>query len=602
MSTSSSPTYDSIVIGSGFGGAVSACRLTQAGFKVALLERGRRYGTGTGSVPFPRAPTDEWLWSISNGLLDVRLLSEMAFVQSSGYGGGSLIYANVHLRPPAEFISPQYGWPKEYSRAMLDPYYDLVAHMLDVKPITTVTQNAVGPRGPSEPHELPLKTQLMTKIASQLQRGAQLCYPDLAITFGDPDKAIPNQFGVPQRGCNFCGECVIGCPSQSKNTLDHNYLKVAEDHGAQIHTQCEVTKIVPLDGKSGETGYRVVYLDHARDGAEQSMTAKTVFLCAGAINSTELLLRCRDLHDRPLAHISQKLGHGYSGNGDFLCFAVETLVPFAADKGPTITTGLVFDRQINDQKVWFILEEGGYPRQVAALIDALIPSDLSVSASLLFNLGQNKLRQSIASSRRSHIWKTKEVPHNIAVFLGMGMDSSDGTIRLLPLVHELYVDWHNRPNQDLSDIQEGLARDIATAMGGEYESTPLWRTLRQPITVHSLGGCGMADSPDAGVTAPSGQVYGYPGLYVLDGAILPRATGVNPASTIAAVAERNIEQFIRSHPGQQQWQAPQRLKAPRRTDLLAQLVMPHEPLPLPRSLRQVSNPGSAEDDESPPFG
>src|SRR5262245_1153349 len=143
--------YDAVTIGTGFGGAVAACRLAQAGLSVAILERGRRYPMNS----FPRNwsnPLDGWLWTHGQGLFDVKPIQEMLIVQGAGYGGGSLIYANVHLRAPAEVFAQ--GWPEGYSRAALDPYYDLVAHMLDITPISE-----------SQPKGLPQKTKRMTELA-----------------------------------------------------------------------------------------------------------------------------------------------------------------------------------------------------------------------------------------------------------------------------------------------------------------------------------------------------------------------------------------------------------------------------------------------------
>src|SRR5271170_2862732 len=205
------PQYDAIVIGTGFGGAVSACRLAQANFNVGVFERGHRYPP----APFPRDTKDilaGWLWQLGRGLFDVRALSEMTTVQAAGYGGGSLIYANVQMCPPRSAFD--HGWPRGYSLDALAPYYALVSYMLDVKPITAASA--------------PPKTTLMKEAAARQGRSGQFFYPNLAIDFGTPRETHENRFGAQQAGCDFCGECVIGCHTGAKNTLDLNYLKVAE--------------------------------------------------------------------------------------------------------------------------------------------------------------------------------------------------------------------------------------------------------------------------------------------------------------------------------------------------------------------------------------
>ncbi|MGH7931884.1 MAG: GMC family oxidoreductase N-terminal domain-containing protein, partial [Candidatus Binataceae bacterium] len=268
-------SYDAIVIGTGFGGAVAACRLAQAGLSVRVLERGRRYPIGA----FPRDwhnPTNGWLWPFDQGLFDVKPFNQMMVVQGAGYGGGSLIYANVHLRAPADVFAA--GWPAGYTRQALDPYYDLVAYMLDIAPITS-----------SRYKGLPPKTVAMKRVADKLGRSAQFCYPNIAVNFGEPGVVHNNKFQIPQNGCTYCGECDIGCNIHAKNTLDLNYLALAERNRASISVRCEVLKIEPIS-----TGYRVTYKDWANGGREDVNEAARVFLCAGAVNSTELLLRCRD--------------------------------------------------------------------------------------------------------------------------------------------------------------------------------------------------------------------------------------------------------------------------------------------------------------------
>jgi cholesterol oxidase len=211
--------YNAIVIGSGFGGAVASCRLAQAGLRVLILERGKKYKKGT----FPRhlKNQDGWFWNRDQGLFDIKPLNEMSIVQGAGLGGGSLIYANVHLRPVDKVFES--GWPKVYNRALLDPYYDLVGYMLDIKPIPT-----------NDPTKIPNKTALMEKVASDLGRKDQFFHPNLAVNFGEPHKTTINKFGKEQSGCIYCGECDIGCNENAKNTLDLNYLAVASQNGAEV--------------------------------------------------------------------------------------------------------------------------------------------------------------------------------------------------------------------------------------------------------------------------------------------------------------------------------------------------------------------------------
>jgi cholesterol oxidase len=532
-------SYDAVVIGSGFGGAVAGCRLAQGGLNVAILERGRRYGRGE----FPRDwndPIKGWQWAIGHGLFDVRPFGEMTIVQGAGWGGGSLIYANVHLRAPADLF--QSGWPAGYSRAALDPYYDLVAFMLDIAPITASSHLGVPP-----------KAQWMKQVAGRLGREAQFCYPNIAVDFSPPGVAHRNKFGVEQSGCTYCGECDIGCNAMAKNTLDLNYLALAEQQGADVALLSEAVRI-ECDG----AGYKVTFKNHAAGAAESAIAARTVFLCAGAVNSTELLLRCRDEFGT-LPALSERLGQGYSGNGDFLAFAFDTATPFAPSNGPTITTGIVYDHGTGADRVWFIFEEGGYPKAIAGLLQVLNPRGGWLKD--VIDLSSDALSAAISVAARGRIGPGAPPHDDTAVFLAMGRDRASGVLALDPLTRALRVSWDVAANASLYAAEEQFSTDVANAMGGTVAFHPLWHRLRRPVSVHNLGGCVMADDEAKGVTDAGGEVFGYPGLYVLDGGALPAATGVNPSHTIAAVAERNVEAAIRKLTGNAAWRAPEAASA-----------------------------------------
>jgi cholesterol oxidase len=529
--------YEAIVVGTGFGGAVTACRLAQAGVDVAVIERGARFELGA----FPRvgARIDEMSWH-RGGPYDVRPLNDVLVVQAAGYGGGSLIYANVQMRPPADAFDD--GWPAGYSRTALDADYDLVAHMLDIRPVEK--DPATG--------ELPRKTRLMEEAATRLGRSAQFFQPNLAVRFeGAGEAPTPNRFGAPQSGCLHCGECDIGCNVGAKNTLDLNYLAVAERFGADVATRAELAWLA----SEGE-GYRIRFRD--RDaGAERSLLAREVFLCMGAVSTTEFLLRCRDQF-KTLPRLSPKLGSGYSGNGDFLAFGLGASPPFSPTKGPTITTACVFDDDSDGRRRRFILEEGGVSPQGARLLPLLHPIRLA-------QLAARELEDRVAHHAHSFASRVEHEREETVVLLVMGRDRANGSIELTRPHHRLRVRWDTRSNLALYASETAACRELVTALGGELALSPNWRFLGQPSSVHNLGGCRMAAGPADGVVDPRGEVFGYPGLRVLDGAIIPGAVGVNPSHTIAAVAERCVEDAIRHRPGYERWQAPERASAARPT-------------------------------------
>ena len=362
--------FDAIVIGTGFGGSVAACRLAQAGKTVCILERGRRYPLG--DFPRPAKRPDNlphiarFAWAIDHGLWDVRDLQGVLAAQAAGYGGGSLVYANVHLRPPPEIFLPAptspptnepenapkpepEGWPAVYSRRELDPYYDIVAAALRVRPLPAT----LG--APSSVTRLP-KVDALRQVATNLGRARWFFMPPLAIDF---DK------------CIMCAECVAGCQFHAKNTLDLNYLAEAEKSPkVDVRTLAEVDTIeLGADGT-----YTVTYLDHITGGTSSTVSGNSVFLCAGAVNSTHLLLRSKgSLGIDP--HSQDQIGRRFFGNGDAIAMTFDTTKGVAPTPtvGPTIATTLLYNggstanlRAAPD--AWFVLQDGGYPKWLAPVL------------------------------------------------------------------------------------------------------------------------------------------------------------------------------------------------------------------------------------------
>ncbi len=339
---------DVVVVGSGFGGAVAACRLAQAGFAVVLLERGRRYESGD----FPPLPgsgdllpdSRRWLWGPEHGLWDVEDLGEIVSMTAAGYGGGSLIYANVHLRPPRQVFDER--WPRAYQqRRGLDDYFDLVASMLEVAPL--------------DENQLP-KVSAFEGAAKREKRTT--FHPPLAIR----RKTGPNQHGVLQRACIDCGACCTGCPVRAKNTLDLNYLALAERHGTRALTQCEV---VGLEQRA-DKAWVVRYVDHLA-ATTKVLIGSNVFLCAGATHSTRLLFRWEHERHKGRQEESRResdslIGVGFSPGGDALGMVYDTKERVEPSRGPTITTSVV-QWQDAAKGRFFLLQDGGYAEQLARL-------------------------------------------------------------------------------------------------------------------------------------------------------------------------------------------------------------------------------------------
>jgi choline dehydrogenase-like flavoprotein len=719
--------FDAIVIGSGFGGAVAACRLTQAGQKVCLLERGRRF-TSTpvpaGEEPhsdFPKLPASDrvlpdmarLIWENDRGLWQMRNLGRVKAFVAAGFGGGSLIYANVHLRPPEEAFET---WPEGTRGEDLEEYYKLAAYMLDVRPITEAPF-----------HPLP-KTDQFAKVADALGRREEFFYPPLAVRLNGDGK---NDFDEGQTPCRACGECLTGCRYRAKNTLDLNYLARAEKQTnaegmrlLSVRTGAEALRITALEAAgSRDPRYEVEYRDYVEGHGITSVRAGSVFVCAGALGSTELLLRSAKPDGLPKLAGLKALGQGYLPNADALGAVFDARLGSDSNGtgesrrelyptvGPTITASLVYDtRALHDRHSagdhpWFLLQDGGFPlavrrhmglmrapfllrrnsfapardaegrfrvpaaaagdagaaralyrsidqrlraetslaldaRPFYSLPDALVhilqndplakylpealktavrrlrdevtartdrallaivtevenelANDLAgrLAKTLLFGCESawlsgllaragrpimrcllpykrvaDRSREALEQYYRSNApfeFATRaatelcafEDPDDIhskhsMVLLAMGIDGFRSSLTL-DQSGELRSDLEVPVGAPVYRTQEQLMHDVATALRGDLRVSPLWALARDPVTVHSQGGCAMGS-----VTNPYGEVNCYDGLYVLDAAVFPGSVGANPSATILALAERNIEHFIREHIAKD-WMAPER--------------------------------------------
>jgi cholesterol oxidase len=568
--------YEAVIIGSGFGGAVMSARLSRKWpGKVLVLERGKEYPLGA----YPRSPAEmaDNVWCPDGdtarrpravrtrkaerghltGMFDIRHFDKIDTVTSAVYGGGSQIYANVFLRPP-EAVFEQ-GWPSEVRRDVLAPYYDIAQQVLGARP--------VPPASGEDDRRYIRRTERFQEFARQADLPTKMA--DICVYFGNDytyrgsDKPMPlgvqeaNRYGALQTSCTYCGECDIGCNVQAKNSVDHNYLHVARNrYQAAVRTQCEVERIVPLDAGQADDpdgdgchGYRVYFRD-LRMGEIVSVTTQRVIVSAGTLGTNELLMRNRDVH-RTLPRISQRLGQQFSGNGDFLAFAVDGKKEVNSTYGPVITQ--YTDHHLYkdlDRKQAFLLQDASYPTQVgwatAALGPVMNPLDmLWTTCKQVLGYAFDKFYPGRKHSSVGFMVQ-KLFSHDLsqysAVLLCMGLDNAKGVLHLNKEGY-LEIDWPQESNESLYDAIINLGKRFTQFIGGKhYLPMPTWLwPVKNNITVHPLGGCAIADTPAQGVVSAQagnrGQVFGYQGLYVADGSLMPTALGANPVATITALSE-----------------------------------------------------------------
>jgi len=524
--------WDVLVIGSGFGGAVVGCRLAEQGAKVLVLERGRWWdkAEGPGRSAYPRGLGDPWIWNEAapereNGWIDFRSYGDMSIVQGAAVGGGSLIYANISTEAPPQAFDG--GWPPELSHAELKPHYDRVAAFMNVRPI---------PEG-----QWTRRMQLMQESATAIGEAARFRPLDLAVSF-DPEwryapdgsteqlshsKRFINAQGVEQGTCVHLGNCDIGCEADAKNTLDRTYIPWGLKHGMELRPLHRVRGLEPMPG-----GGFVVFFDRIVDGelVPGEVMARRVVLSAGSLGSTELLLRCRDEFGT-LPRLSPALGQRWCGNGDFLTPAFyPDREPLNPTQGPTISSAINFLDGSQGERFW--IEDGGFPHLLANQAEALSHRRFRhFRAKLLVEVLQQLLR--------AH---PEPFPH-VMPWFAQGMDKAEGVLRLrrkywLFGPRRLHLDWRIESARAVEDAIIAMHRRLTEATGGTFHAPVNWSALHHLVTPHPLGGCPMGRSAEEGVVDHAGRVFGYEGLYVADGAIIPRALGVNPSRTIAALGER----------------------------------------------------------------
>jgi cholesterol oxidase len=517
--------YDVLVIGSGFGGSVSALRLTEKGYRVGVLEAGRRFADGD----LPRTSWDlrKFLWAPRlgcTGIQRIHVLRDVIILAGAGVGGGSLVYANTLYRPESDAFYRDRQWAHITDwRAELAPYYDQAERMLGVVVNPTLT-----------PADL-----VMKQVAAGMGVADSFRMARVGVFFGaGPGAEAGDPFfagaGPARRGCLECGECMTGCRYNAKNTLVKNYLFLAEQAGATVHPLTTAVSVRPLPG--GRYAVRATRTGRSQSawGAGREFTADQVIFAAGTWGTQRLLHRMKATGVLP--EVSARLGTLSRTNSEALGGAMTKLRSRRQHdftRGVAITSSIHPDENTHIEPVRYgtgsnamgmlstLMTDGGgrVPRWAKWIAQAA--RHPGRFASLYFGLGH---------------WSERAV-------IGLTMQSLDNSITVRPgrtLLGRFKLTsehGHGEPNPTWIPAANEAMRRVASAIDG-FPLSSIGELADIPMTAHFLGGCVIGDAAEDGVVDPYHRLYGYLGLHVVDGSAVSANPGVNPALTITAQAER----------------------------------------------------------------
>ena len=525
-------TYDYVIIGSGFGGSVSAMRLTEKGYSVLVLEKGKRFR----DADFAKTNWQFWkyLWIPSlraYGILQISILKGVMVLHGAGVGGGSLGYANVLEVPTEEtFATPAWNQNVAWGK-VLKPHYETARRML----------------GAARNPKLWKADNLLRTMANERGMGDSFRATEVGAYFGEPDITTPDPYfggaGPDRAGCKHCGGCMVGCRYNAKNTLPKNYLYFAEKNGAEIICEAEAIDIQPLaadaDLKAAtedHRGYEVTYQTSTASlrPNRRRVQARQVILAAGVMGTVKLLLNLRD-EKKSLARLSPRLGDFVRTNSEALLGSLARKSDINYSEGVAISSIYNYDAITRVEPVRYPAGSSLMRYLAAPLID----TDVSVPMRILRFFGW-------ALTHPLDFLKALILPgwaHNVTILLVMQHADNRMRFRMGRSLFTLYrrgMVAEREPGYEIRAQVKGsheLTRDFARRTNGIALGSLGENLLNLPTTAHILGGAPIGKDASEGVVDENFTVHNYPGLYIIDGSIMPANPGVNPSLTITALAE-----------------------------------------------------------------
>jgi cholesterol oxidase len=517
--------YDVIVIGSGFGGSVSALRLAEKGYRVGVLEAGARFE----DKDF--APTSfdvqKYLFRPEVGCYGIQridALKDALILSGAGVGGGSLVYANTLYEPlPAFYRDPQWrditDWKEE-----LAPFYDQAKRMLGV------VENPL--RTPSD--------EVMEKVANDMGVGDTFHPTPVGVFFGGPEQPQGERVEDPYFGgagpdrntCLGCGECMTGCRHNAKNTLVKNYLYLAEHLGARVHDLTTVENVRPLDGGGYAVDVRFTKAKVRRKAVRRTLTAEQVVFSASALGTQRLLFRMRD--EGHLPELSKRLGYLSRTNSESILGAIAPDHKVDYSQGVAITSSFHPDEDTHIEPVRY-----GKGSNVMSLLQTVL-TDHHVPHYPRWKIWLKEIWK-----EKRNVFDLYDLRHwSERTVIALVMQSIDNSITTFSKRSRFTGRWylssrqgHGAPNPTWIPVGNKVVREMAKILGGKPGGS-IGEPFNRPLTAHFIGGCTIGESPETGVLDPYQRVFNYPGLHVVDGSAISANLGVNPSLTITAQAER----------------------------------------------------------------
>lgn len=523
MSSDQNHDYDYIIVGSGFGGSVSALRLTQKGYKVAVLEAGKRFSEKTYAKTNWNLRKFIWLPKLfCYGIQRITLLRDVLVMSGAGVGGGSLVYANTLYIPLKSFFENK-TVQKMGGKKVLEPFYNLAKRMLGV------TTNP----------KLWEADQKMKETADHLGYGDSFKPTPAGVFFGEPNVEVPDPYfsgeGPDRTGCNFCGGCMVGCRYGSKNTLDKNYLYFAEKLGATVIPEMTVTQIKPLSA-DGSEGYEITTKKTTGlfGAGGRKFTTQGVVMSAGVLGTLKLLFKMKQKKIMP--NINDKLGDVVRTNSESLIGVTAKKNDIDYSRGIAITSSVYPDEDTHIEPVRYpaksdamnflaapVLVDGGgkIPRQIRFLGGLLAHPFRAIRLLLPFGFAKKSIILLVMQSVDNHI----------------------KVMRKRRLIWPFTKTLTSKPSEKgkiptFIPVANRFARELAKRMNGTARSSVNEVVLDIPATAHILGGACISESPDDGAIDLENKLYGYKNFLVCDGSMIPANLGVNPSLTITALSER----------------------------------------------------------------